>query len=162
MEPESSLPYSQAPATSQHHSTQQTKYLVYSVALCSVFMALTTLLINESNKCPFCLAPIFISGGTNQILGYGLRPARERHFDSFRKFWFSFLRVVHQIWCTLLFTLWHHKYDAWHRHCHLLVIFASDWVAGMSCSWLSMCRNISRPAERNTITVWCKVLEEQT
>jgi hypothetical protein len=100
-------------------------------------------------KCPFRIAPISTSGGTNQMLGYGSWPTLKRHFDSFRKFWFSFLRVVHQIWYTFLCTLWHHKYDAWLRFCCLCMIIASDWTTGVSCHWLRMCR------ARSTGTVWC-------
>jgi len=106
-------------------------------------------------KRPLRFAPSFISGGTNQMLGRSSWPAPERHFDSFCKFWFSFLRVVHQIWYTFLCTLWHHKYDALRRHCCWLVMIESEWTAGVSCHWLRMCRDISRHADRSTVTVWC-------
>ena len=41
--------------------------------------------------------------------------------------------------CVLFCTLRHHEYDAWHRHCCLLVMIKWNWAA-VSSGWLRACR----------------------
>lgn len=50
--------------------------------------------------------------------------------------------------CVLFCTLRHHEYDAWHRHCCLLVMIKWNCTA-VSSGWLRACGNMPRHAHKS-------------
>jgi hypothetical protein len=63
---------------------------------------------------------------------------------------------------ALICTLGHHKYNAWHKHCCLLVMTACNWMAAVSSRLIRAYRNMFRHTQQRPNLVWCRVTGKWT
>jgi len=63
---------------------------------------------------------------------------------------------------ALISTFGHNKYNAWHKHCCLLMMTACNWMAAVSSRLIGAHRNMFRHTQQSPILVWCRVTGKWT